>query len=266
MKKTTKRVALITGGTRGLGLAIAEQLAADGFALAINGRRDPADVAGVVKQLQGQGTEVLYCQADVADADSRQQMIDEIRQSFGRLDVLVNNAGVAPNERADILEASEASFDRLIGINLKGPYFLTQLVANWMVEQRQADSAALNRSSGAGTIVNISSISAELASVDRGDYCISKAGISMATKLWAMRLAEYGIQVYEVRPGLFRTDMTDGVKEKYDKLLAAGLTLEPRWGDPAELGHAVGLLVSGELSYATGNVLNVDGGMTLPRL
>lgn len=266
MKKTNKRVALITGGTRGLGLAIAEQLAADGFALAINGRRDSADVAGVVKQLQGQGTVVLYCQADVADADSRQQMINQIRQSFGRLDVLVNNAGVAPNERADILEASEESFDRLIGINLKGPYFLTQLVANWMVEQREADSATLNRSSWAGTIVNISSISAELASVDRGDYCISKAGISMATKLWAMRLAEHGIQVYEVRPGIFRTDMTDGVQEKYDKLLAAGLTLDPRWGDPAELGRAVGLLVSGQLSYATGNVLKVDGGMTLPRL
>ena len=259
MTPPPKRVALITGGTRGLGLGIAEQLAADGFALAINGRREAIDVADVVAKLSST-TEVIYCQADVANADSRQQMVDQIRQSYGRLDVLVNNAGVAPTDRADILEANEASFDRLIEINLKGPYFLTQLVANWLVEQREVDKGF------AGTIVNISSVSAELASDNRGDYCISKAGISMATKLWAMRLAEYGIQVYEVRPGIFRTDMTDGVKEKYDKLLAEGLTLEPRWGDPAELGRAVKLLVSGELSYATGNVLTVDGGMTLPRL
>ena len=259
MTPPSKRVALITGGTRGLGLGIAEQLATAGFALAINGRRDASDVVDVVAKLSKM-TEVIYCQADVADADSRRDMIEQIGQSFGRLDVLVNNAGVAPTERADILEATEASFDRLIEINLKGPYFLTQLVANWMVEQRQADSDFV------GTIVNISSVSAELASDNRGDYCISKAGISMATKLWAMRLAEYGIQVYEVRPGIFRTDMTDGVKGKYDKLLAEGLTLDPRWGDPAELGRAVKLLVSGELSYATGNVLTVDGGMTLPRL
>ncbi|NOZ39842.1 MAG: 3-ketoacyl-ACP reductase [Planctomycetes bacterium] len=260
MPPVSKRVALVTGSTRGLGLAIAEQLAADGFALAINGRRPPDDIAPVIERLQASGAKVLYFQADVTDACSRREMIDEIRQLFGRLDVLVNNAGVAPNERADILEASEESFDRLIGINLKGPYFLTQLVANWMIEQRKADNDF------SGTIVNISSISAELASVNRGDYCISKAGISMATKLWATRLAEYGIQVYEVRPGIFRTDMTDGVQEKYDKLLAEGLTLDPRWGDPAELGRAVGLLVSGELSYATGNVLNIDGGMMLPRL
>jgi len=260
MTNQAKRVALITGGSRGLGLGIAGQLAADGFALAINGRRPAAEVAVVVKQLQGQGAEVIYCQADVADAASRQAMIDQIRESFGRLDVLVNNAGVAPNERADILDASEASFERLININLKGPYFLTQAVANWMVQQRQTEDGF------AGVIVNISSVSAELASVNRGDYCISKAGVSMATRLWAARLAEYGIQVYEVRPGIFQTDMTDSVKEKYDKLLTEGLTLEPRWGDPAELGRAVGLLVGGELSYATGNVLTLDGGMTVPRL
>ena len=260
MTKQAKRVALITGGSRGLGLGIAEQLAAEGFALAINGRRSEDEVAGVLEKLEGQGAEVVYCQADVADAASRQKMVDQVRDAFGRLDVLVNNAGVAPNERADILDATEASFERLININLKGPYFLTQTVANWMVEQRESDSDF------AGTIVNISSVSAELASVNRGDYCISKAGVSMATRLWAARLAEYGIQVYEVRPGIFRTDMTDGVKEKYDQLLAEGLTLEPRWGDPAELGRAVALLVRGELSYATGNVLTIDGGMTLPRL
>jgi NAD(P)-dependent dehydrogenase (short-subunit alcohol dehydrogenase family) len=210
--------------------------------------------------LQRLGTEVIYCQADVADATGRQTMVDSVEDAFGRLDVLVNNAGVAPNDRVDILQATEESFERLISINLQGPYFLTQLVANWMVKQRQADEAFV------GAIVNISSISAELATDNRGDYCISKAGVSMATKLWAKRLAEYGIQVYEVRPGIFRTDMTDAAKQRYDELFADGLALEPRWGDPTELGRAVRLLVSGELTYATGNVLMVDGGLTLPRL
>ena len=260
MATSKQRVALITGGSRGLGLGIAEQLAADGFNLTINGRRPEEDVADVLEGLRNQGVEVEYVQADVADGASRQEMITAIRERFGRLDVLVNNAGVAPNERADVLEATEESFDRLISINLKGPYFLTQLVAKWMVEQRETVEGF------AGVIVNVSSVSADLASVNRGDYCISKAGISMATKLWATRLAEFGIPVYEVRPGVFRTDMTDGVKEKYDKMFADGLTLEPRWGEPAELGHAVSLLVSGKLSYATGNVLTVDGGLTMPRL
>jgi len=260
MTQSPNRVALITGGTRGLGLGIAQQLAADGFDLAINGRRDADAVASVVAELEGQGTKVVYCQADVADAADRQHMLDQIRDAFGRLDVLVNNAGVAPNERADILDATEASFERLLRINLQGPYFLTQEVANWMVAQRQADNEFT------GVVVNISSVSAELASVNRGDYCISKAGVSMATKLWAVRLAEFGISVYEVRPGIFRTDMTDAVEEKYDRLLADGLTLDNRWGDPTELGRAVALLAGGRLSYATGNVLTIDGGMTVPRL
>ena len=260
MPTSKQRVALVTGGSRGLGLGIAEQLAADGFNLAINGRRPEEEIAEVLESLRAQGVQVEYIRADVADGASREQMIDEIRDRFGRLDVLVNNAGVAPSTRADVLEASEESFDRLISINLKGPYFLTQLVANWMVKQRESVDGF------AGVIVNISSVSAELASINRGDYCISKAGISMATKLWSTRLAEFGIPVYEIRPGVFRTDMTDGVKEKYDKMFAEGLTLEPRWGEPAELGHAVSLLVSGKLTYATGNVLTVDGGLTMPRL
>lgn len=260
MASSNRRVALITGGTRGLGLGIAEQLALEGFDLAVNGRRAAEDVAEAVDGLRVHGGMVEYYRADVADAASRQTMVEKIGNTYGRLDVLVNNAGVAPSKRADVLEADEESFDRLMSINLKGPYFLTQLVANWMIEQREADE------SFDGVVVNISSVSAELASSNRGDYCISKAGISMATKLWAMRLAEFGIQVYEVRPGVFRTDMTDKVQEKYDQLIEAGLTLEPRWGEPAELGRAVGLLVSGKLSYATGNVLTIDGGMTLPRL
>lgn len=260
MAVSTKKVALVTGGTRGIGLGISQQLARDGFNLAVNGRRAEADVAEAIDALKKLGAEVLYCQADVADAVGREEMLTAIRNKFGRLDVLVNNAGVAPDVRADLLDATQESFDRLISINLRGPYFLTQLVAQWMIEQHQADGKF------AGVIVNVSSVSATVASVNRGDYCISKAGVAMATQLWAARLAEYGIQVYEVRPGVIRTDMTSGVVEKYDKLIAEGLTVDPRWGTPEDVGRAVGVLARGELAYATGNVIMVDGGLTLPRL
>lgn len=255
-----KRVALVTGGTRGIGLGISQKLAADGFNLAVNGRREGSEIADTLDALRSAGADVLYCRADVASADDRQRMIAEIRGRFGQLDVLVNNAGVAPNERADILDAGEASFDRLISINLKGPYFLTQLAARWMADQYKAD----NRFTG--SIINVSSVSATVASVNRGDYCISKAGIAMATRLWAARMAEFGVGVYEVRPGVIKTDMTAGVTEKYDKLIAEGLTVDPRWGNPEDVGRAVGVLARGELSYATGSVLMVDGGLTLPRL
>jgi NAD(P)-dependent dehydrogenase (short-subunit alcohol dehydrogenase family) len=260
MASTIKKVALVTGGTRGIGLGIARQLAQDGFDLAVNGRREKADVATALDELGKLGAKVLYCQADIADADGREQIVEQIRTGFDRLDVLVNNAGVAPDVRSDLLDATEESFDRLIAINLRGPYFLTQRVAHWMVEQRQADANFI------GVIVNVSSVSATVASVNRGDYCISKAGVAMATQLWASRLAEFGIQVYEVRPGVIRTDMTSGVTEKYDKLIAEGLTVEPRWGTPEDVGRAVGVLARGELAYATGNVIMVDGGLTLPRL
>lgn len=257
---SAKKVALVTGGTRGIGLGISRQLAGDGFDLAVNGRRNAAAVAESLSELEKLGAAVLYCQADVADTADRARMVDEIRQRFGRLDVLVNNAGVAPDVRADLLDSTEESFDRLIAINLRGPYFLTQLVARWMVEQHRADA------SFAGVVVNVSSISATVASVNRGDYCISKAGVAMATRLWAARLAEFGIAVYEVRPGVIRTDMTSGVTEKYDKLIAEGLTVEPRWGTPDDVGRAVAMLARGDLAYATGNVISVDGGLTLPRL
>jgi 3-oxoacyl-[acyl-carrier protein] reductase len=260
MPVSAKKVALVTGGTRGIGLGIARQLARDGFNLVLNGRRTAADVKEAVQELVGLGSEVLYCQADIADADSRAQMVAQIETQFGRLDVLINNAGVAPEQRADILDATEESFDRLIAINLQGPYFLTQAVAQWMIRQREVDAAFT------GVIVNVSSISATVASVNRGDYCISKAGVAMATQLWAARLAEFGIAVYEVRPGVIRTDMTSGVTEKYDKLIAEGLTVEPRWGTPEDVGRAVGSLARGDFSYATGNVILVDGGLTLPRL
>jgi NAD(P)-dependent dehydrogenase (short-subunit alcohol dehydrogenase family) len=172
----------------------------------------------------------------------------------------VNNAGIAPPRRDDILEATEESFDRVFDVNLKGPYFLTQAVARWMMVQRQSDAAF------EGCIVNISSVSAELASVNRGDYCMARAGTSMATKLWAVRLAEYGIRVYEIRPGVIATDMTAGVKEKYDRMIAEGLTLQPRWGQPDDVGRAVAALARNELPYSTGQVINVDGGMMIGRL
>lgn len=255
-----KRVAMVTGGSRGIGLGIARELAGSGFDLVIYDIRQPGDAADAVQSLEAAGAGVLYCQGDVAKAEDRLASLDAVRERFGRLDVLVNNAGVAPTVRADMLEATEESFDRLVRINLKGPYFLTQDVARWMIGQTQADPDF------AGVIVNISSISATTASVTRGDYCISKAGVSMATKLWTARLAEFGIAVYEIQPGIVRTDMTAGVSDKYDKLIAHGLTLEPRWGTPDDVGRAVAVLARGEMTYATGNVIRVDGGMAVRRL
>jgi 3-oxoacyl-[acyl-carrier protein] reductase len=256
----SKRVALVTGGSRGIGRGIAEALADSGFDLAINGVRGGEQVGDVLSDIRKRGADVQYVRGDVGIAGDRQAIVDAVRAQFGRLDVLVNNAGVAPNVRADVLEASEESFDRVIGINLKGPYFLTQLAAHWMIEQRRADQ------SFRGVVVNISSVSATEASINRGDYCISKAGVAMATQLWAYRLAEFGIAVYEIRPGIIHTDMSAAVAEKYDRMIANGLTVENRWGEPEDVGRAVAMLARGDLSYATGNVLNIDGGLTLRRL
>jgi len=252
---TARRVALVTGGSRGIGLGIARELAAAGFDLTINGRREPNEVKATMAELAGAGIDAIYCKGDVAEFPDHAAILSAVRQRFGRLDVLVNNAGVAPQTRADILDASIESFDRLIAINLRGPYFLTQSAARWMIEQREANP------SFRGCIVNVSSVSATLASTNRGDYCISKAAVAMATKLWAVRLAEFGIDVYEVRPGVVATDMTAGVKEKYDAMIAAGLTVERRWGTPRDVGKAVAMLARGDLPYATGQVLTIDGGV-----
>jgi 3-oxoacyl-[acyl-carrier protein] reductase len=251
------KVAFITGGSRGIGLGIARELAAAGFQLAINGRRPQEQVQAALADLK---TESIYCAGDISIAADRARMLKQIEDHFGRLDVLVNNAGVAPAQRADVLDATEESFDRVLSINLKGPYFLTQAAAQWMIRQRKSDAAFR------GCIVNVSSVSATVASVDRGDYCISKAGIAMATQIWAARLAEFGIEVYEIRPGVIATDMTAGVKDKYDKLISAGLTVQKRWGEPRDVGRAVAVLARGDLSYATGQVLQIDGGLTLKRL
>jgi NAD(P)-dependent dehydrogenase (short-subunit alcohol dehydrogenase family) len=260
MSPSNKRVALVTGGSRGIGLGIAECLADAGYDLVINGRRPQADVQATINALESRGAAVLYQPMDVSNLDDHAATLDAIRERFGRLDVLVNNAGVAPDVRADLLEAGPESFDRLMTINLRGPYFLTQSVAKWMIEQKQSDETFR------GVVINVSSISATVASVNRGDYCISKAGVAMASKLWAARLGAEGIGVYEVRPGVIQTDMTSGVTEKYDRLIADGLTVEPRWGQPEDIGRAVRALASGDLTYATGNVFMVDGGLTLPRL
>jgi 3-oxoacyl-[acyl-carrier protein] reductase len=251
-----RRVALITGGTRGIGLGIAVKLAEGGFTVAITGRRPAEEVQPVLAQLTERSPSSIYIQADVASTADRQRLLQTVEAQLGRLDVLVNNAGIAPRIRADILEAGEESFDELIATNLRGPYFLTQSVATWMIRH-----PAPGRS-----IINISSVSATVASVNRGDYCIAKAGIAMATKLWAVRLAEHGIAVYEVRPGIIETDMTAGVKGKYDALIESGILLQKRWGTPEDIGTAVSMLARGQLPYATGAVLVLDGGLTMARL
>ena len=255
-----RKVALITGAARGIGYGTARSLAGEGYDLAINDIRDEDDFTEQKKQLEGLGAIVQYCRADISDSAARSTMLNEIKNVFGRLDVLVNNAGVAPLQRQDILEATEESFERLIRINLQGPYFLTQAVANWMVEQKKTVADFC------GCIVNITSMSATVASPERGDYCISKAGLSMVSKLWAVRLGEFDIPVYEIRPGIIRTDMTTPVQEKYDRLIEEGLMLQKRWGEPEDIGRVVAALVRGELAYSTGQVIMVDGGLTVQRL
>jgi NAD(P)-dependent dehydrogenase (short-subunit alcohol dehydrogenase family) len=255
-----KKVALITGGSRGIGFGIAQQLAANGFDLAINGQRPQESVADALLLLRKAGADAIYCQGNIASAADRKNILAAVKEHFGQLQVLVNNAGIAPRKRADILETTEESFDEVIGVNLKGAYFLTQDVANWMIAQKTNDE------NFSGCIINISSMSATVASVNRGEYCISKAGLSMVTQLFAVRLGSYDIPVYEVRPGVIATDMTAGVKEKYDQLIEKGLCVQPRWGLPSDVAKAVGALALGNFPYSTGQVILVDGGLTLQRL
>ncbi len=236
---------LLTGGTRGIGAAIAEILLKSGHRVLCCGRSEeyhgPAE----------------YFRCDVSQRRDRERLVEEALRRMGGIEVLVNNAGVAPEVRADLLEATEESFERVMAINLKGPFFLTQKVAQAM--------AAAGVASGR-MVINIGSISAEVASVNRGDYCMSKAAVAMATQLWAVRLAGFGVAVYEIRPGVIRTDMTRGVSGRYDALIEGGLTLQPRWGEPEDVARAVRMLVAEELPYSTGQVLRVDGGMFVHRL
>ncbi len=256
----SRRVALVTGATRGIGFAIARRLAQDGFELAACGTREESQAAGALGALRGAGGQVLYLRADVSQSADRERLLQAVRGHFGRLHVLVNNAGVAPAVRADLLEAGEESFDRLLGVNLKGPYFLTQAAARWLVEQRRADEG------WRGCVVFVTSVSAVSASTDRGDYCISKAGLAMAARLWAARLASEQIPVYDVRPGIIRTDMTAPVAEKYERRIAEGLVPQGRWGEPEDVARVVASLARGDAPYSTGAVVDVDGGLAIPRL
>lgn len=251
---TNSPVCLVTGAARGIGAAIAKELAKNGYDVAI---MDVIDSAETIAAIEAVGRKGLSISGDITKPEDRAAALAKVREKFGRLDCLVNNAGVAPKVRMDILEATEESYDRVMTINLKGPYFLTQAAANWMVAQKKERPDAFM------AIVNISSNSAYTVSVGRGEYCISKAGVSMATKLWAVRLAEFNINVYEMRPGIIATDMTSGVKEKYDRLIAEGITPIKRWGQPEDIARAVAACARGDLKFSTGEVINVDGGFHL---
>ena len=267
-----KQVALVTGGSRGIGYGIVKQLAMQGFDIAINGVRPAELVADVMESIRAFGVNVIYCQGNISLTEDRKKILQQVKDHYNKLNILVNNAGIAPKERRDVLSTTEESFDEVISTNLKGNYFLTQEAANWMIEQKQTDANYLRTSLSpvdiqwTGCIINVSSISATVASVNRGEYCISKAGISMATQLFAVRLGEFNIPVFEVRPGIISTDMTAGVKEKYDKLIEEGLCIQKRWGEPDDVGKVVASLAKGDFMYSTGQVIMIDGGLTIPRL
>lgn len=257
-----KRHALITGGTRGIGLGIARALAGEGWNLVLNGMRPESAVADVLAELRAAGVTVAYAPGDIGSSAGRETILAAVRRATGgaALNLLVNNAGVAPRVRLDLLETTEESYDFVVDTNLKGVFFLTQAVARDMVAARQADPAF------PAFIITISSVSATMASVNRGEYCIAKAGLAMLSQLFAARLGPAGILVYEIRPGVIATDMTAGVKTKYDNLIAQGAFVQPRWGTPEDVGRTTAALARGDLPYSTGSVLLVDGGLSLPRL
>lgn len=276
------KVALITGGSRGIGFGIAEKLAAEKWDLVINGVRPADAVTEPLAKLRAMGVKVGYARGDVGSVEGRAAIVAATKtlaagfrvQDLGSgttpdpksqtpspaINLLVNNAGVAPKVRADLLETSEESYDFVMNTNLRGVFFLTQAFARDMVAAKKADPAF------SGCIINITSISATVVSINRGEYCIAKAGLSMMSQLFATRLGPDGIPVYEVRPGVIKTDMTAGVTEKYDKLIAGGLNIQPRWGYPEDVGKAVASLARGDLPFSTGQVIMVDGGLTIPRL
>lgn len=267
MEMAERPVAIVTGASRGIGKGIAIALASldydvigTHFDFTAKGEPDESRANQTQKEIRESGVGCEIVRADVSSAGDRKSLIDLAKSKFGRCDMLVNNAGVAPSKRMDILEATEGSYDRVTGINLKGPYFLTQLVANWMIEQRRQHPQRAFR------IVNVSSISSYTSSPARGEYCISKAGVSMMTKLYADRLAEYNIGVFEVSPGIIATDMTSTVKDKYDKMIAEGLTPIQRWGRPEDVAKAVTAVAEGRLDFCIGTVIHVDGGFHLRRL
>jgi len=262
-----REVAIITGASRGIGKAIAVKLASISYDIVFNyldftpeGEADDLTAQKTQNEIQNLGASCEMIRGDISSSSDRKKLVEFAKDTFGQCDLLVNNAGVAPDKRTDILETTEDSFDKVMSINLKGPYFLTQLVTKWMIEQKK------NRPEDNFRIINISSLSAYTSSPDRGQYCVSKAGVSMMTKLYADRLAEFGIGVFEIRPGIIYTDMTSVAKEKYDKLISEGLTPIQRWGQPEDVAKAVTAIVEGRLDFCTGQVVNVDGGFHLRRL
>jgi NAD(P)-dependent dehydrogenase (short-subunit alcohol dehydrogenase family) len=253
-------VALVTGGTRGIGLGVARALATRGYDLTLSGLRTASEVEAVISSLATTGAVTHYVPSNIASAEDRVSLVGEVLSRFGRIDVLVNNAGRAPRIRADLLEAAAESFDEVVATNLRGPYFLTQSVARTMIDLRRREPGSKP------SIVFITSVSAEMASPHRGEYCVSKAGLAMAARLFATRLAAEGIAVFDVRPGVIDTDMTAPVRETYDQRIADGLIPAGRWGTSDDVGAAVAALVAGDVPYATGSILYVDGGLHLPRL
>ncbi len=254
------RVALVTGGSRGIGLGIATCLAQAGWDLAINGVRPDSEIKDILANLGQWNNDVHYIQGDIGNADDRMRIVEDVFRQFQNVHALVNNAGIAPRDRKDLLDMDEASYDRVIDINLKGTFFLSQSFARKLLESHPGEDRI------DASIVMISSISADTASVQRGQYCISKAGLSMVTKLFAVRMGEVGVPVYEVRPGIIKTDMTAAVREKYDRLFEQGIAIEKRWGSPEDVGKVVAALLRRDLPYATGQVINVDGGFSISRL
>jgi 3-oxoacyl-[acyl-carrier protein] reductase len=258
--ENNRRVALVTGAGRGIGRAIALALAAQGWAVGINYRSQGGPAEETCKHIEQAGGQAVLLPGDISQAEGRQEVLNRLRETWPRLDLLVNNAGMAPRQRADLLAATEASYDEVMAVNLKGPYFLTQQVAREMIRLIQTGMLTNPK------IINIGSLSAYTSSTDRPEYCLSKAGLSMLTKLFADRLAEYGILVYEIQAGIIATDMTAGVKEKYDRLIAQGLTPIARWGQPEEVARAVTAIAEGALPFSTGEIIHVDGGFHLRRL
>lgn len=254
------RVALVTGGSRGIGLGIARKLAEQGFSLAINGVREEASVRVALEELRSIGVRVEYLQGNIALAEDRKNIISGLINKFGKIDVLVNNAGVAPRKRSDIFDIIEDDFDHLMDINVRGTFFLTQAIAKWMAELK------INKPDSQISIVTITSISAEIASTTRASYCMSKSALSMLSKVLAVKMAEFGIPVYEIRPGVIETDMIEKVRETYHQGVKNGMTLEPRMGVPEDIGKVVAALVKGDLPYCTGQIISVDGGMTIARM
>ena len=260
MNSKPSRVALITGSSRGIGRAIAEQLSVDGYAVVINYARSAQVADDLVRAIESDGRAAIAIQGNVALAADRQRLVDAAYDQWGRLDLLVNNAGITSIGRNDLLDATEESWDTVLSTNLKGPFFLSQYAANKMVEQIR--DGQLER----GQIINISSISAFAGSTNRADYCIAKAGMSMMTSLFAARLADDGINVYEIAPGVIATDMTGQVKDVYDQRIAEGLTPIRRWGQPQDVALAVSAIADGKFPFSTGERYHVDGGFHLRRL